>query len=248
MAIDNFSAQAKAYARFRPHYPDEMIRFIVSQCSGDETALDVATGNGQVAVALSAHFHRVFATDISAKQLENATRPDNVEYRMEPAESTSFEDRQFDLVTVAQAIHWFDFDQFYSEVYRILKPNGIVAVMGYGLLKTNPGTDIILDYFYNSVVGPYWDRQRRYIDEEYRTIPFPFDEIEAPGFENGFTWTFEELKGYLETWSAVQHYIKAKHNNPVSIVADALAASWERSDKRVRFPLLLRLGKLKKQQ
>src|SRR6478672_8900004 len=141
---DNFSVQANAYARFRPHYPEEMIAAIVSHVKTKNVALDIATGNGQVAQQLSPYFTTVFATDISEKQIENAAPMPNIVYKVEAAEDTEFEDDQFDLITVAQAVHWLDFDHFYREVERILKPDGIFAVLGYGLLLTNPESDVII--------------------------------------------------------------------------------------------------------
>ncbi len=241
---DNFSTQAKGYSQFRPSYPHEMIEYIISFAQDKQIALDVATGNGQVAVALSKYFDRVYATDISEKQLENAQHADNITYLKSKAEETDFDDNQFDLITVAQAIHWFDFDAFYKEVKRILKPEGIFAVIGYGLLQTNENSQKILDRFYYEIVGPYWDAERRYLDENYETIPFPFDEIVTEKFTNHFTWTFEQLTGYLETWSATQHYIKQKGVNPLDGIREELKESWEQGDRKVVFPLLLRLGKI----
>ena len=241
---DNFSIQAQDYSKFRPHYPVEMIQFIVSQVRERGLAWDVATGNGQVAAALSPYFRQVFATDISQKQLDNAVQKDNIIYKVEPAESSSFETEQFDLITIAQAIHWFNFGAFYNEVRRVLKPDGVLAVMGYGLFYTNPATDEIIDRFYDDIIGEYWDAERSYIDEEYRTIPFPFGEIKAPEFINEFVWDFDQLTGYLRTWSAVQHYINKVGNDPVDLIKDELKTSWEEGDKKVYFPLLLRIGKM----
>lgn len=242
---DNFSTQASDYAKYRPYYPSEMIDYVVSFVQNKQSALDVATGNGQVAVELAKHFEQVFATDISEKQLANALQKDNITYIKECAEQTSFADGQFDLVTVAQAIHWFDFDAFYKEVYRILKPDGVFAVLGYGLFDTLGDAEKLLKHFYHDIIGPYWDTERRYLDENYATIPFPFEELETKQFINEFTWTFEQLTGYLETWSAVQHYIKKNGANPVDLIKDELKEYWEKGDKKVVFPLLLRIGKLK---
>ena len=241
---DNFSKQAVVYSKFRPQYPDEMIEYIISYVNNKSIALDVATGNGQVAHKFSSYFKNVYATDISQKQLDNAIKPDTIIYSKEPAEKTSFENQKFDLIVVAQATHWFDFDAFYKEIYRILKLDGIFAVMGYGLFSTNPDSDKILHHFYYKIIGSYWDAERKYLDENYETIPFPFEEIPAKGFENQFTWSFEELIGYLQTWSSVQHYISKNNQNPIDLIYDELKISWHKSDKKVTFPLLLRIGKL----
>jgi ubiquinone/menaquinone biosynthesis C-methylase UbiE len=242
---DNFTLQAAKYSAFRPDYPDAMIEHILTFVNDYRSALDVATGNGQVARKLSPHFKNVFAIDISEKQLEKASRAENITYQISEAEKTSFESHQFDLITVAQAVHWFDFERFYKEVKRILKPEGVFAIMGYGLFSTNPESDEVLRDFYRNILGPYWDAERRYIDENYETIPFPFEKIPSPKFTNEFEWTIEQLTGYLETWSATQHYINANKKNPVDLIRARLEKSWENSNKKVVFPLLLRIGKLK---
>ena len=241
---DNFSKQAVDYSKFRPQYPEEMIEYIISFVNNKSTALDIATGNGQVAHKLSAYFKKVYATDISQKQLDNAIQAENVSYSKESAENTSFENQKFDLIVVAQAVHWFDFEVFYKEIYRILKPDGVFAVMGYGLFSTNKDSDKILRHFYYNIIGPYWDAERKYLDENYETIPFPFEEIPTEKFENQFTWTFETLIGYLQTWSSVQHYISKNKQNPIDLIYDDLKVSWQKNDKKVVFPLLLRIGKL----
>ena len=242
---DNFSKQASAYSKFRPQYSDEIIAYIISFVGNKSKALDVATGNGQVAYKLAEAFKMVYGIDISQNQLDNAYVADNIIYKTASAENTFFEDQEFDLITVAQAVHWFNFDLFYKEVYRILKPNGVIAVLGYGLLSTNSNTDIILRDFYYNIVGPYWDAERKYLDENYQTIPFPFEEQALEKFENQFKWSFEELIGYLETWSSVQHYIKKNNKNPLDLIRDMLKVSWEKNNKKVTFPMLLRIGKLK---
>jgi ubiquinone/menaquinone biosynthesis C-methylase UbiE len=243
---DNFSVQAKGYSQFRPGYPEEMVNYILQFVEERNSALDVATGNGQLAAKLSGHFNNVHATDISSSQLDNAVVKDNIYYSRQSAENTDFEDSSFNLITVGQAIHWFDFEQFYKEIKRIGKPRSIIAVLGYGLFKSNPGTEKIISRFYHDIVGPYWDNERRYIDENYNTIPFPFEEIYTDkAFANHLMWTFEQLEGYLETWSAVQHYIKKNGHNPLHLIKDELQESWEKGDKQVVFPLLLRMGKIK---
>jgi len=240
---DNFSVQAAAYAAYRPHYPAEMIKYILSFVSSKDAALDLATGNGQVAAALAPFFNKVYATDISAKQLDNAKKEHNIYYSVGRAEDTGFQDEAFDLITVAQAVHWFEFDAFYREIKRILKPDGLFAILGYGLLQTNEAADAVIWRLYRDILGNYWDAERHYIDENYTTIPFPLQELEAKSFNNKFTWTFEQLIGYFNTWSAVQHYIKEHGNNPIDLIKDELKAVWQASEQQVNFPLLLRMGR-----
>ena len=240
---DNFSDLASRYASFRPTYPQEMIDFIVSQVAERNLAVDVGTGNGQLATALAEYFHKVIGTDISEKQLQQAIHLSNVEYRIAPAEKLPFSDSSVDFLTVAQAVHWFDFDRFYSEVNRVLKPGGIIAVLGYGLFTTNPQTDEIIRNYYENIVGPYWDPERKYLDENYQTIPFPFDELPSRNFSASYKWRFDHLIGYLSTWSAGNHYKKANGSDPLELIYERLQQTWKDNDNTVTFNFLLRLGK-----
>lgn len=240
---DNFSAQATKYAQYRPQYPQALIDYICTFVRTQGKALDLATGNGQVAQKLSTRFQSVYATDISEKQLQNAFKADNITYKLETAEQTSFDDNCFDLITVGQAVHWFDFSIFYKEVYRILKPEGVFAVLGYSLPLTNPRADAVIAHFYNDIIGSYWDSERKLIEENYQTIPFPFKEIETLPWQNEFEWNISQLLGYLESWSATQHYKKKTGINPVDLIRGELSLVWEAGDKKVRFPLLLRIGR-----
>lgn len=167
---DNFSTNSSLYAQFRPKYPAELFSFLDSRVEHKEAAWDCGTGNGQVAGELAKFFNRVKATDISQNQLDNTEKSPNINYSLKPAEETNFPDNSFDLI----AIHWFDFSQFYKEVDRTLKPGGIIAVIGYGLLKSNEQTNDLINHLYRDIVGPSWDHERRYLDEGYPQYPVSF--------------------------------------------------------------------------
>ncbi|MBC7888642.1 MAG: class I SAM-dependent methyltransferase [Ferruginibacter sp.] len=244
---DNFSNQASLYARYRPTYPAALCSFLNSVVEKKQAAWDCGTGNGQVAMALSKYFEKVYATDISEQQIENAVKKANIFYSVERAEHSLFEDSSFDLITVAQAIHWFKFDDFYKEVIRTLRPNGILAIMGYGLMRADEDTDKIIDHFYYNIIGSFWDKERKYVEENYQTIPFPFKEIQVPVLRHTLEWTMEELLGYLETWSAVQYYIKSHNHNPVEQIKTQLQKIWAPgTTKTVEFPILLRVARVDK--
>ena len=241
---DNFSSGSDQYAQFRPTYPDALFDYLLTLVPHRQNAWDCGTGNGQVAIVLADHFDHVAATDLSGSQLASALPHQRIDYSVQPAEKTNFPNTYFDLITVAQAIHWFDFDAFYREVDRTIRPGGVLAVIGYDLLRISPAIDAVVDAFYREVVGPYWDKERRYIDEQYRTIPFPAGEIPAPVFVNEVEWSFEHLIGYLGTWSAVKHYQKQNGQDPVALVYPGLKKSWGADVvKKGRFPILLRVAR-----
>ncbi|MCB7480042.1 class I SAM-dependent methyltransferase [Christiangramia sediminis] len=240
---DNFSSKSANYKKFRPGYPSEVYEFIKSKLGSFEYAWDCGTGNGQVAGELAKFFDRVEATDISENQLKNAIQTPAISYSIQPAEKTNFKKDQFDLIICAQAVHWFDFDRFYTEVKRCLKPNGLLVLMGYGLFTSNPETNRVIAEFYEKTIGPYWDAERKYLDEKYQNIPFPFTEIKTPEFHQIYDWNIEHLLGYLRTWSAVKHY-KNKHNeDPVALIEDSLRETFGNKNKVV-FPILFRMGKI----
>jgi len=246
MAKDLFSKQAEVYAKYRPTYPQELIEYILSLTVNKEIAWDCATGNGQAALLLAPYFQKIFATDTSEKQLSQATPHPAVFYSISSAEKTSFDDNEFDLITVAQAYHWFRFDSFFNEATRVGKPNATVAVWGYGLITaTDKKLDEFIRHFYTDVTGKYWDPERRYVDEKYKTIPFEFKELPSKDFNINVEWNIEDLTGFFNTWSSVQHFIRANHYNPVTEFSKELKLIWnDDSKKSFCFPLFLRIGRI----
>jgi ubiquinone/menaquinone biosynthesis C-methylase UbiE len=243
---DLFSEHSKLYSQFRPTYPKELYEFIFSHVNEFDTAWDCGTGNGQSARVLSKKFRKVLATDISANQIEQAFKSETIFYSV-CGERTPFANNSIDLVTVAQAIHWFDLDAFYKEVNRVAKSNAALAVWGYSLLSIHPEIDLLLLDFYKNVVGTYWDKERHLIDEQYKTIPFPFTEITTPSFEFSVEWSIEQLAGYLSTWSAVRKYIQANQVNPLEKLIERITPLWEGNSMRITFPLFVRLGRVNPQ-
>ena len=244
---DNFSRQADKYARYRPSYPEELFQFIYSNVGNTDLAWDCGTGNGQSAKELARHFRKVFATDISQKQLDNAYRKDNIIYSLQSAEQTNFPDDSFDLITISQALHWFKFDKFYDEVKRVAKAEAWIAAWTYSNPAISPKIDELINVeHYQNTVGKYWDYERRYVDEHYQTIPFPFREIKTPAFEIRLQWDLTELHGYLETWSALQKFIASNNFDPLPKLIEDIKPHWSSEKMQIVFPLHLRMGKIEK--
>lgn len=256
--LDRFSGHADLYSQHRIDYPAELYDFILSFEPNRQTAWDCATGNGQVAGALADLFEQVEATDISETQLILAVKKPNITYQVSPAEQTPFADHTFDLITVAQALHWFNVNGFHQEVRRVAKPGAVIAEWGYGLVDISPsisspytssldGRDIdlkpvMLD-FYRNRVGPYWDPQRTYIDNAYATLPFPFADSQQATFTARRTWSLERFLNYLRTWSAVRQYIHENEEDPVTELGEELALFWG-DEREVTFPIFLRVGRV----
>lgn len=244
---DHFSAQATDYARFRPDYPAGLFAWLAGIAPMRDTAWDCGTGSGQAAVGLAAHFRHVIATDPSRRQLDHAEPHPRVEYRQASAEVSHLDTASVDLVTVAQAIHWFDLERFFSEARRVLKPGGVIAAWTYTLLDVEAGVDELIADYYKNIVGPYWPPERKLVDDRYRSLPFPFEPIKAPAFEIRTEWSRDDLLGYLGTWSATQAYQKANGIDPLAEFRRQLVPLWPdpATIKTLRWPLHLRAGRSK---
>jgi SAM-dependent methyltransferase len=142
-------------------------------------------------------------------------------------------------------VHWFDFASFYAECRRVLQPGGVIAVWTYEKFRANARVDAALDRFYYDVIGPYWPPERRYVDEAYTTLPFPWAEERAPEFTLVTDWSLEQVMGYLATWSSVQRYRVANPgDDPLPALAAELATVWPADGTvRLNWPVHLRLGR-----
>jgi len=243
---DHFSRQADIYAKYRPHYPPDLFEYLASLSPAHDLAWDCGTGNGQAAISLAPYFHRVIATDASEAQLRNAFQHEKVTYCVAPAEESGLDTGSADLVTVAQAVHWFDLPRFYEEARRVLKPGGVLAVWAYTLSRVSPEVDEIVDRFYSEGVGPYWPKERKLVDDGYASLPFPFDEIAPPEFTINLNWSLDDLLGYLRTWSPTKIFIERNGYDPVISLEAPLAEAWSAprdEEKPVMWPIKMRVGR-----
>jgi ubiquinone/menaquinone biosynthesis C-methylase UbiE len=245
---DLFSGHADLYAKYRPLYPQELYDFVLKFIPEKNKALDCGTGNGQAAGVLADHFKEVHATDISQDQLARGIQKPNLIYHLTPAEVLPFQDNEFDLITVATALHWFQFQEFFAEVNRVGKNNGVFAAWAYSVVKTEDHfINQQVDRFYYQTIHSYWDPERIHVDEQYKNIPFPFEEIKNSGFVTKLKWSLKTLEGYLNTWSAVQKFIKQQKRNPVTqLINDIKKEVNENMEFEVLFPVFMRVGLIKK--
>ena len=245
-ASDHFSVVADAYALRRPAYPDELFAFLAGVATAHDLAWDCGAGSGQASIPLARCFRRVIATDISSAMLAQAPSHPSVEYRRTSAYESGLQPGSADLVTVAQALHWFEPERFFAEVNRVLKPAGVLGVWTYGIqMLEDRAADAVLARFYHEVVGPYWPPERCHVEAGYSTISFPYPELEHPEFQMQQHWTLDELLGYIGTWSATQLYREANESDPVPELGRELQPLWgdDRRSRLVRWALTLRVGR-----
>ncbi len=244
---DHFSAVAPRYAAYRPGYPSALFDFLADRAPARRLAWDCACGNGQATLDLAERFDRVIATDSSAAQLAQAPAHPRIEWRVASGERSGIADATCDLVTVAQALHWLDIDAFFREATRVTRSRGLVGVWSYsGMRHEQPVVEAVLKHFSRTIVGPYWPPQRYLVDEGYRSIRMPFEEIEVPEFEMTERWTLEQLVGYVGTWSATSEYREALKEDPSVALEARLREVWgdPHQAKLVTWPLAVRVGRV----
>lgn len=241
---DHFSGHASIYREARPSYPDALFDWLAQLAPARELAWDCGCGSGQASVSLAGRFARVYASDPSASQIANAKPRENIQYHAEPSDHCSLPDASTDLVTIAQALHWFDFDAFYAEVRRVLKPGSVIAAWSYADCHVTPAIEALKNRVYVDLVGPYWSPERKLVEAGYRTIPFPFVDIPAPRFEMSAQWKIDQFLAYLRSWSATQRYLKDKGEDPVALVEAELRAAWGEQVREVRWDFYVRCGRV----
>lgn len=243
---DHFSQVASQYRAFRPDYPRELFLWLASTVSRRDAGLDCGCGNGQASLALAEYFSQVYAIDPAAEQIRNATSHPRVTYRVAPSEATGLAARSVDLVIVAQALHWFDLDRFYPEVRRVTRVEGALAAFTYGLLTIDETLDRVLGQLYHDILRGYWPPERAHVDSAYRQLPFPFTEIAAPTFAIHHEWSFDQLLGYLSTWSGLREYRRRTGKDALAQIRPALDTGWGSPEqvRQVSWPLALRVGRV----
>lgn len=245
--LDLFSEQATAYASIRPRYPLELFAFIASLAPRREVAWDCATGNGQAAQDLARYFRHVVATDASEAQIALAVPVPNVQYRVAAASTSGLPAHSVDAVTVAQALHWLDVASFAAEVRRVTVPGGVVAAWSYGACHAGDDIERLLRRFEDDTLGPCWHAGRRWVDEGYRTIAFPFEELDAPAFTLRAHWSLSQLREYLYSWSAVATFKRERGVDPVAPLMEQIGRYWKPAGgaREITWPIGLRIGRVK---
>ena len=241
---DHFSGHSSNYQKYRPSYPKELFSYLSGFCKDNKYVWDVGTGNGQCALELTQHFEAVLATDPSANQIRDAVQHEKIKYDVSPAEKCPETDQNFDLITVAQALHWFDFDAFFKEVRRVAKSGGILAAWTYTHAEVSQEVDQIYSKFYSEIVGDYWPAERCYVEDKYKSIDFPFEPIQSPQFKIQMEYSRDDYLAYLGTWSAVKNYKLDKKHDPIDLIRSELSELWSDSEELrvVTWPIHLKAG------
>jgi len=241
---DHFSSVSAGYSAFRPRYPRALFEFLASIATHRRLAWDCGAGTGQATVDLAAFFDRVVGTDVSAEQIARAPKHPKITWLVSPAESTPLASGSIDLITVAQALHWFDHARFNDEVRRVGAPGAAIAAWTYGAPRMGGAVGEVLRRSMFETLRAYWPPERRHVYDQYRSIPFPFERIAAPALSLDEEWSAAQLAGYMRTWSATTQYVAARGEDPILAVERELAQLWgdAAEPKRITWPLIVIAG------
>ena len=242
---DHFSSHAASYATYRPSYPPALAAWLASIAPETGVALDVGAGSGQLSLLLAEHFAKVVATDPSAEQVERAVRHPRIDYRIARAEQCDLSDGSIDLLTAAQAAHWFDLPAFFAEARRLLKPGGAIALISYAGMEHSSPIEPLIDAFRLDTLEQYWPAERRLVENGYEDIDLPFEPIAAPPFFIEVQWPLAAMVGYIDTWSAIRAMEKEEGRAKFDRFLADLATNWGNPDRirRIRWPLAIVAGR-----
>jgi len=244
---DHFSGVATDYAAFRPQYPAALFDWLASVSQRHYVAWDCACGSGQAARTLAPHFDLVVATDASSVQVAAATAIEKTRFVVAASERAPLADGAIDLVTVAQALHWFVGETFFAEVRRVVRSGGVFAAWTYGMPHVqSEAVEKAVHGFIDGTLGPYWPPEIRLVLDGYASIDLPLEELETPGFELRVEWTLARFLGFVRTWSAVGRFGDMHGEDPVAQLATELEGLWGNEDDllAVSWRLDLRVGRV----
>ncbi|WP_313107899.1 class I SAM-dependent methyltransferase [Atlantibacter sp.] len=246
-SINWFERGGDNYARYRPDYPKELVDYLAGLAPHRDRALDVGCGNGQLTQRLADAFDTVVGVDPSASQIANVTPHPRIHYQCGPAETLPDNFAPFSLITVAQAVHWFKLEDFYREARRVAAPDAILALICYGIMEFEEPLNERFRQFYDHEIGAWWPPERRLVDEGYRTLDFPFDEIAPLPLQLETEWDFSAFCGYISTWSAVTKVREAGQEHLVERFFEEFQILWgdEAKIRKIVWPVAMRIGHLK---
>lgn len=243
---DHFSTVATEYSAFRPRYPRALFEFLSTIVEQHRLAWDCGAGTGQATLDLADFFDEVIGTDVSAEQIGRAPQHPKITWLVCPAELTPLASRSVDLITVAQALHWFDHARFNAEVRRVAAPGAAIAAWTYGAPRMDGSVGELLHRSMFETLGDYWPPERRHVYDEYRSIPFPFERIATPPVSLEDEWKPAQLAGYMRTWSATTRYRSSTGDDPIAEIEQEMGALWGDPSvpRRIVWPLIIIAGRV----
>ncbi|GHD27709.1 class I SAM-dependent methyltransferase [Parahalioglobus pacificus] len=245
MTEGHFTAGGERYAQFRPHYPAALAQALAALAPAKRIAVDIGCGSGQLTTLLAPHFERVIGVDPSESQLASAHQHAGVSYHCAPAENTGLPEHSADLITVAQAAHWFDLPAFCNEVRRIASPGAALALISYGVPYIEDPINAIFQKGYWQDVYRFWSPERRHVETGYADLNLPFNPLAAPDHDCRASLSLAGLIGYITTWSAYATAQKAGDTTAFEQFFESLSRAWgDAGEKTVVWPVSVKAARI----
>lgn len=226
------------YQHHRPDYPPALFEWLAQRAPSRQRALDLGCGSGQACRALEPVFDHVLGADVSVAQLRGAP-PGKTGYLAARADALPLPSASLDLITVAQALHWFALPAFFHEASRVLREGGLLAIISYGLCSVR-GLEGLVERFHDDTLRPWWPAARWLVVDGYKNIDLPWPEYtEPPTIPLRRQWHWRDMAGYLDTWSALVK-ARARGEDPLAAFLPELRRCWGEGEREVSWPLRLR--------
>lgn len=246
-----FSSRVENYVKYRPSYPGAAIDLLESECGlGEQSvAADVGSGTGILAKRLLERGYRVIGIEpnegmrVAAERLlERYPRFGSVPGR---AEATTLADDSIDLITVAQAFHWFDREQAKAEFLRVLRQSGWVALI-WNARQTDP-TAFLRSYeaVLKRHAPDYEKATHRNIGGDELSAFFSPSSFTTRAFENEQLLNFESLKGRLLSSSYSPEPDHPNHDAMVHDLRRAFERHEDHGEVAIRYTTEVHLGRLR---
>jgi ubiquinone/menaquinone biosynthesis C-methylase UbiE len=211
---ERFSDRAETYAKYRPGYPDEMLKFLETLVAPPAMVGDIGSGTGILTRQLLKSGYDVWAVEPNEAMRTAADRTLSGYPACRSidgtAEATTLEDRAIDLITCAQAFHWFDRGQTRSEFGRILRSDGWIALLWNERQEASP-INRAYDELLKEMATDYRNVSHRRIAAEDIREFFAPGEVQLRIFANDQTLDCDGFLGRLVSSSYVPNLGQPGH-------------------------------------
>lgn len=209
---ERFSNRVENYARYRPHYPTEIIPFLKEQIGLNNHWLiaDIGSGTGISSEIFLQNGNTVYAVEPNKEMREAAETIFKSDEKFisinATAEATSLHNSSIDLIIAGQAFHWFDKDISKKEFQRIARPNAFLVLM-WNDRKLESNFQQSYEKMLEEFALDYEEVNQRNVDEEKIRAFFSPNLHVLKSFHNSQNFDFEGLKGRLlsSSYAPLEH-------------------------------------------
>jgi len=274
MAAELFAGEqhAESYAKYRPQSAPEVAELAMAylkqgkQESKDtfDFLVDIGCGNGQSTSMFAPYFSKILGIDPSENQIKYAQANNSdskITYQVGAAEDIPVPDHSVDLIAAGEAIHWVEFEKFFEECKRVLKPDGCIVLHGYNMPRLSISddedatADSLSQEFFNSCI---WNERVKHVIDGYKEIfelvPTKNKERNAHVTDLVRKTTLLGALQYFQTWSGYQEYKKQKGDSDQedisSVLSRKLKKHWNVESKNddeikitIKYPVFMILSK-----